>query len=236
MTKKDYAIIAFIAIVSVLAGFALRGYTQTYSTTESEHEWHGGYGGRYAHSDSEDITGEEWTEDYIAKLPKQDLSQEEKDGLLWMREEEKLARDVYIKLYDKWGIRVFDNISRSEQHHMDMVKDLIDRYGLEDPVKDDTVGKFTNPKLQELYDKLIAQGYKSEVDALKVGATIEDVDIKDLNEWSAKTDNDDIKFVYSNLKHGSENHMRAFVRMLESYNATYSPQFISEEEYKAIIR
>ena len=52
------------------------------------------------------------------------LSDEEVYWLMYMREEEKLARDVYATLYEKWGTRIFNNIRVSEQRHMDAVKAL----------------------------------------------------------------------------------------------------------------
>jgi hypothetical protein len=116
----------------------------------------------------------------VASLPAQDLSAEEEIGLTKMREEEKLARDVYQVLYEKWGAQVFGNITQSEQRHMDAIKALLDKYNLPDPVTDPSVGAFTSPEMQELYEKLVAQGEQSLVEALKVGATIEDLDLYDL--------------------------------------------------------
>jgi hypothetical protein len=171
----------------------------------------------------------------INAFPKQPISEEEKEGLIEMREEEKLARDVYLTLYNKWKLQIFKNIAKSEQTHTDSVKYLLDRYGIEDPVKSDEIGKFSNPKFEQLYKDLVEKGSKSEVDALMVGATIEDLDIADLEHWLNKTDNEDIKFVYENLMKGSRNHLRAFVRMLNNYGVNYSPQYISKEEYEQII-
>lgn len=174
---------------------------------------------------------------YVQNLPKQSLSKEEIEDLLYMREEEKLARDVYLTLSKVYPIPVFKNIAKSEQQHMDMVGVLIRKYSLEDPVKEtgDKVGVFKNPKLQDLYNQLVEKGRKSLVDALQVGATIEDVDIKDLEEAISRTDNEDIKVVYQNLMKGSRNHMRAFVRVLRRFGGDYKPQFISQEEFKRIL-
>jgi hypothetical protein len=93
-------------------------------------------------------------------------------GLIKMREEEKLARDVYATLYDVWEMPIFSNISQSEQRHMNAVKVLIDKYDLVDPVTDSTVGVFTDPEFTWLYVLLVEQGSASLVDALIVGATI----------------------------------------------------------------
>ena len=171
----------------------------------------------------------------INTFPKQSISEEEKEGLIEMREEEKLARDVYLALYNKWNLQIFKNIANSEQTHTDSVKYLLEKYDIPDPVENEEVGKFSNPKYVELYNNLVEKGSQSEVDALIVGATIEDLDIADLENWLNKTDNEDIKFVYENLERGSRNHMRAFVGMLTNYGESYSPQYISNEEYEQIL-
>ena len=144
----------------------------------------------------------------ITAIPASDLSAEEAAALLFMREEEKLARDVYNQMFALWGQPVFQNIAASEQTHMDQIKLLLNRYGLTDPAL--APGQFTDPNLQALYNQLIAQGSVSLADALKVGATIEQVDIADLQTRLAKTDNADIQLVYNNLMSASYNHLNAF--------------------------
>lgn len=171
----------------------------------------------------------------IAGLPMQDLSAEEELGLTKMREEEKLARDVYLVLYEKWNHNVFSNIASSEQQHMDAVKVLLDKYDMPDPITNPARGEFTDTELQELYNSLIEQGNKSLVDALKVGATIEDLDIKDLYDFLEQTDNTDIKTVYQNLVKGSRNHMRAFVSQLSFNGVTYEAQFLTQAQVDDII-
>lgn len=164
-----------------------------------------------------------------------DIDEQEKAGLILMREEEKLARDVYQVLGEKWDQKVFENIAQSEQSHTDAVKELLDRYEIEDPVKDDAVGSFTSVEMNKLYEQLIEQGDDSLTSALEVGAIVEDLDIKDLQELIEQTDNEDIKIVYENLLRGSKNHMRAFVRNMERNGEKYSPQYINQETYQGII-
>ena len=171
----------------------------------------------------------------VTALPLEDLSAEESEALIKMREEEKLARDVYKVLYDVWGLQVFANISKSEQRHMDAVKALLDKYNLPDPAADDTVGVFSSPEMQKLYNDLVSKGRNSAVDALLVGATIEDLDIFDLKECLSKTDNQDISTVFQNLMKGSRNHMRAFSRMLNLFGKTYTAQYLPQDEVDAII-
>ena len=163
------------------------------------------------------------------------VSNAEIDGILYMREEEKLARDVYLILYQKWELPIFQNIAGSEATHMEAVKPLIDRYGLEDPAAGE-IGVFTDPTLQELYDRLVADGSKSLADALHVGAAIEEIDILDLEEQIAQTDKADIELVYENLMKGSRNHLRAFTSTLEKQTGeTYQPQYLDPVAYETIV-
>ena len=141
-------------------------------------------------------------------------------SLTFMREEEKLARDVYIFLYSIWGSTIFDNISNSEQTHMDAIKTLLDRYGIADPASKVT-GVFNNTNLQSLYNTLTAQGSLSLIDALEVGALIEETDIDDLAVEISSTSLRDIKRVYSNLMQGSMNHLEAFISNLAMLGVTY---------------
>ncbi len=157
-------------------------------------------------------------------------------GLQFMREEEKLAHDVYVEMYKKYGIRAFSNISKSEQTHTEAIKELLKKYSIEDPVKNDAVGVFINTDLKALYEKLIANGNVSETEALKVGATIEEMDIVDLQRHIAElTNNADIKFVYENLMKASGKHLRAFVRNLKSRGVVYTPQYLDKTTYDSYI-
>lgn len=171
----------------------------------------------------------------IESMPKQALDAAETAQLLFMREEEKLARDVYAQLYARWGSPVFGRISQSEQRHFDAIKVLVDRYGLADPAAGRAVGEFSDPGLQALYGDLVAKGQASIVDAFLVGATIEDLDIRDLNAAIAATDNVDLKTVYQNLEAASRNHMRAFHAQLTALNASYTATYISPELLKEIL-
>lgn len=163
------------------------------------------------------------------------LSSSEVEGLIYMVEEEKLARDVYTYLSNLWGIQVFDNIAQAEQTHMDAVLSLISKHNLENPITSDSMGEFTDVHLKSLYEQLITTGAKSEVDALKVGAAIEEIDIIDLDEYIKVSTSQDILNVYENLKSGSESHLRAFVSQLEKYGINYTPQYLSLEEFNLII-
>ena len=163
------------------------------------------------------------------------LNQAETEDVLYMREEEKLARDVYITLYKQWGNPVFTNISRAERRHMRRMQGLIDRYGLVDPVSDDSIGVFVNADLQALYDKLTGQGMNSELDALYVGALIEEVDIEDLQHAIDQTSHRDIERSYENLMRGSRNHLRAFVKNIEHQGISYEAQQLSQETVDLIL-
>jgi hypothetical protein len=162
------------------------------------------------------------------------LSVEETETLLWMREEEKLARDVYLALYARWNDSVLQRIASSEQRHFDALGDKIDQYGLVDPTLPGN-GEFADAELQALYDDLVTTGLESATDALIVGATIEDLDIRDLQEAIETTDEAALKTVYGNLLEGSKNHLRAFVGRLRNLGVEYTPQYIDELLFDSII-
>lgn len=169
-------------------------------------------------------------------FPYEELSDEEVEAILQMREEELLAKDVYSFLYPVWSVPVFNNISKSEEQHTTMVKALIDKYELPDPGENHQPGVFVNLELQMLYDSLTVFGSNSLIDGLTVGATIEDLDIYDLNYLIEEVvDNQDVTWVFENLCRGSRNHMRAFYRNLVFRGADYVPQFISMEYFLEII-
>jgi hypothetical protein len=172
-------------------------------------------------------------EQQLNSIDKATISQTEIDSIIWMREEEKLAKDVYTTLGQVWGINIFTNISSAEQTHTDSVETLIDRYGLEDPITDETIGIFKNETFSKLYQDLVKQGSSSLVEALKVGALIEELDIKDLQERVTTTA--DIDLVFQNLERGSRNHLRAFTRQLSQQGENYVPIYISQSEFDEII-
>ena len=164
------------------------------------------------------------------------LSDAEAAGILFMREEEKLARDVYIYLYEVHPLRPFLNISKSEQAHMDAIKYLIDTYELEDPIGENPEGVFQNEELQQLYNELIEIGSESREEALKVGALIEEIDIIDLRtELEEIAKNEDVIRVFENLCQASERHLKAFVRVLSLYDVEYTPVKLEQEEFDSIL-
>ena len=163
------------------------------------------------------------------------LTDGEVEALLFMREEEKLAQDVYLFLGDVWGTRVFTNIARAEAQHQSAVLNLMEQYGIEDPAADLEAGAFTVPALQSLYDELIAQGSLSLADALEVGAIVEETDIADLDKELETAENAAVIRVLTNLRRGSENHLRAFTRLLESQTGeAYAPQILDADSYDEI--
>jgi len=164
------------------------------------------------------------------------LSSLEKQDLTFMREEEKLARDVYLALYEQWGLTPFSNISSSEQRHMDAVLQLLRKYRLPDPAANLVLGEFANQELQALYNSLIEQGARSDVDALRVGGIIEETDILDLQDALARNDNTDIDTVYDRLQCGSRNHLRAFAGVLKAITGQdYLAQVMVQQDVDDIL-
>ena len=230
MFKKISIIIAFVAVAGILIFGAVY---RTQARGGSGNEGSPGSGYRAGNLTESNPAGRELT-----NLPAADptgLSPEETDALLFMREEEKLAHDVYLTLNNQWGLAIFQNIAASEQTHTTTVQTLLDRYGLADPASSQ-VGVFTNSDLQTLYDQLIAQGSQGLAEAIKVGGAIEEIDILDLQTRLAQTDNLDIIQVFNNLLNGSANHLSAFASVYHTQTGeTYQPQYFSAADYQTII-
>ena len=157
-----------------------------------------------------------------------ELDQDEIAGLLWMREEEQLAHDVYVAFGDAWGVRVFENISASEQQHIDITIGLLARYDIADLAAGNATGTFSDPRMQDLHDELLARGMESKDAALAVGATIEELDITDLRARAEATDEAAIDDAYARLERASRNHLRAFVGQLELLGVDYQPTLLAD--------
>jgi hypothetical protein len=175
---------------------------------------------------------------FSSVLHAQTISENEKAGIILMREEEKMARDVYQTLNEKWDQMPFVHISESEINHMARMKLLIDKYNLKDPVEKnaDKRGAFDNQQLKNLYDELIDSGKISLEAAFRAGAKVEEVDIRDLKEAMAKSSTAEIKSTYADLISASENHLRAFVRNLKRLDVNYTPVVMDKEVFDAIIK
>jgi hypothetical protein len=162
------------------------------------------------------------------------LSDAEALTLEHMREEEKLARDVYVTLYATWELAVFDNISSAEQNHMNTMESKVEQYELIDPVVDDATGAFQTEEFATLYQELTEKGAGSLEEALYVGGLIEELDILDLQHAIEESDHADIIAAYENLMRGSRNHLRSFVAQIENLGLVYEAQLMTQEEVDAI--
>jgi hypothetical protein len=172
----------------------------------------------------------------IRNLPAGEIDESEISSLQWMREEEMLAHDVYEYLAGLYSVPVFRNISKSEMRHTTAIAELLNKYNIEDPAAEHVSGSFTDPSLQELYDRLVNLGQQSYKDALRVGLMIEDLDIADLEHAiQAEVDNEDIEFVYGNLLNGSRRHLKAFWFHASKNSVDYSPEHISLEDFEEIV-
>ena len=164
----------------------------------------------------------------VDTIPVQTLSAAEAEKLTYLREEEKLAHDVYLQMSFKYSLPIFQKISQSEERHFSALKVLLDRYALPDPAAGKDLGEFSNTSLQTLYVDLIDQGTTSLLAALRVGFTIEELDIRNLRKALETTDNSDLQRVYGNLLRGSENHLRAFSNRLLAMGETGTAQYLDE--------
>ena len=248
MFKKILGISLLVVVVGAMVFGAVKSTIAAFEEEDTTTEARGGTGngGKGAGYDGTGATTgydapETAIEDHallstpLALIPAGELNQAETDALLFMWEEEKLARDVYTSLGTIWTKPIFSNIASSEQTHMDAVKELLDRYSLAAP-SNGAAGVFVNTELQALYTQLVAQGSLSELDAVKVGAAIEEIDILDLQERLPQTDQADIEQVFNSLLTGSYNHLNAFAANYWNISGTaYVPQYMSQAAYDAIV-
>lgn len=151
-----------------------------------------------------------------------ELTDEQKDELFFIYQEEKLARDVYItlgNLYEEAQTNTFASIQKSEQRHIDAAQILCEKYDIDiSEVNEDEVGNFVLPVLQQYYDELVAQGSISLLEAYKVGVFIEELDIDDLTHAIEDLGMpEDVVNVYENLREGSYNHLEAYETAIEKY-------------------
>ncbi len=136
----------------------------------------------------------------VEAMPVSILTQTQKDDLLFMYQEEKVARDIYLRLYEKWGLKIFNNIAKAEETHMKGVKALLEKYEIVVPVASDTIGEFDLEELQLLYEALIQKAH-SLTDVIEVGVLVEETDIADLQKRIVDAP-EDIKTVYNSLLEG----------------------------------
>lgn len=161
------------------------------------------------------------------------LSDTDSAALLFMLEEEKLARDTYAYLDNLWSLNQFSNIKLSEQSHMNAVENLLKVNNISYTILPS--GEFADAGLQTYYNQFTIDGAIDQVHALQVGATIEDLDIVDLQEYIDVTSNTALISVFESLQCGSRNHLRSFVNTIANLGASYTPQFLTEEAYDAIL-
>jgi len=197
----------------------------------------------------ENATGTPMTFDPNA-YPMSTLTQELKDALAYMGNEERLAYDIYMNLYAHYlengdTIRQFKNIAeRGESRHIAIVQDLVKRYNLSasDLSAEMPMGQYDIPEIQELYDTLYAKGVQSRQDALEVGCMVEVTDVDDLDKYityAEEANATDVLEGFKILRAGSYNHYWAFDKGLKNMGVTEGCAVLGEayaktqEEYPA---
>jgi len=162
-----------------------------------------------------------------------ELSSQAASELIRMREEEKLAHDVYLAMHEKWGAQVF-GIRNAELKHMGAMKKMLDRFGMEDPIVDQTPGVFASEVYSDLYVQLVESGSESLMDAYKVGAKIEELDLFDLRTASDGVGDQVLTKVYGNLERATRNHLRAFAAQIEANGGSYEAEHLTQAEFDTI--
>lgn len=163
------------------------------------------------------------------------LTDAEIADLTYVREEEKLARDVYLALGERFPLPQFENIAEAETRHMAAAGSLLERYGIPDPVGSRPPGSFQNQELEALYRELVEEGLRGETDALRAGARLEEIDLADIGARRERASRQDVRHVFDQLARGSRNHLRAFVTGLRARDVTYEPTVLDRAAYDAIV-
>ena len=164
----------------------------------------------------------------------QNLTQELKDGLAYMGNEERLAYDLYTNLYNYYFnngivIKQLTNIANnSEIKHIALVQEMVRRYNITDDQLTDVnssapgssvtiqqmpTAQYDLESIQNLYDSLYNLGTVDTASALKVGCMVEVTDINDLNNYIQKAEEVeayDIQEGFKVLRAGSYNHYWSF--------------------------
>jgi len=167
-----------------------------------------------------------------------ELTYLEKEGLYYLREQTKLVRDLFHTFYNMYGTKVYTRIARKEQRHFDRIGLLLEKYQLEDPVVDKSVGIYENPIFEELFHELSTSGSENNLNALYVGAYLEEIVILDLKNALLDTEARDIRRVYEKLLNDAKKQLRLFVRNIEKQevDVLYQPQNMTEEDLAEILR
>ena len=169
----------------------------------------------------------------LADATQGEISDAEETALLKFWQDHKISRDLYQAYYKMWGSQIFVNTVSDEQHNMDAVNILLGKYEL--TVPEDVAGVFGDQEDQDLYDLMLNAGSASTEESLRLGATMEDMIICELQNIVSQTDNMDIKTIYQNAIKSARNHLRLFVAQLSQTGIDYEPQYLSAEDFAAII-
>ena len=201
------------------------------------------------------------------------LTEADKAHLIFMRSEEKLARDVYLTLADMYPDQpVFLSIATTaEQTHTDKMLDMLIKFKIEDPEPstlpdtlppdEDQIGVFENYYFAYYFgykfDGLIDTASAGELEALYVGALIEELDMSDINYCNdafytyypkplpeypdcgglSATAIRSLESSLGNLLAGSENHLCAFISQIGPImvEECYKAQYLEQQEIRDII-
>jgi hypothetical protein len=187
------------------------------------------------------------------------LDAAEETHLVFMREEEKLARDVYITLGTIYpALTTFDKIDDSEQSHTDTMAKMLKLFRVKDPSTSDDIGVFTGAEygwyFTDKFAYLVGEGSTNGLAALYVGAFIEELDMHDIAHCPAVilemhdeieedgcglayTDEAELSRTYGRLLDGSKSHLRAYVKAIEQTigEGTYVAQYLTQAEVDEIL-
>lgn len=163
------------------------------------------------------------------------ITENDKNSLVYFREEEKLAADAFDYFYEMWTNKLFLTFKNSETKHECRFRELLDYYGIEDPVKEYGRGEFGSDSLEYYYVSIISFGSKSLLHSFLAGAEIEEKTVYELGNAIKVIDNENLTEVYKTHKISSEGYLRVFAAKLKDNSIIYKPKFMTEDSYNKII-
>ncbi len=160
------------------------------------------------------------------------ITETEAGDLQLLREEEKLARDLFRDWSDR--SELFGAVAHSKQLHFEIVGALLQRH----QVTDRTLGGeglYVFPQLQTLHQELLARGGSTELEALAAGAELHERDLVGLEEAAGRSQLEDVRASLAEIQRGARNHLRGCVEELALQGVDYAPRLLSPEAFAAII-
>lgn len=163
------------------------------------------------------------------------LTADEIEFLYAMREDEKLARDLYAYFWTRYPTAPqIQRISKAEESHIAAIETVLDYYEISYPAMS-APGVFEDSTRQALYDELALKS-ETMLEAFQTMAFVEDRDLFAYKMVQSQITNANLSLLIENMIKASTNHLKAAIRQIFVRDGSYTSIYLSAEEYDAIIK